>query len=260
MAEETLIAAQPSDQPQNLYPDEGFKEMVEAGVFYGRKRSKTNPKMKPFVLTNRNGIEIVNLAKTTEQLEAATAFMKERARQANGIILFVATQPAASHVEEVARELGSPIVTRRWLGGTLTNFKIIGKRIEYFKKLKADMATNAFAQYTKKERLMIERDLERMQELLGGLEALTDHPAVLVVIDPALHLTAIREARILKIPVVALANTDADPSLLDRFVTGNTKARASINWFIDKIRAAILEGRSIAAAKEPENSAPAAGE
>jgi small subunit ribosomal protein S2 len=229
---------------EDLYPDPIFKEMVEAGLYFGRKKSKTNPKMKPYVLTNRNGIEVVNLAKTAEVLEQAALFLRDKVRN-GGIVLFVATQPPADGAIALAKEFGYPFVLRRWLGGTLTNYKIISKRIEYYKKLKSESGTSALDKYTKKERLMIEKELVRLTELMGGIEPLTGMPAVMVVIDPNLHTTAVREARILKIPVIALANTDSDPDMVQFPVVGNNKSRMSINWFLGKLKVAIEEGKTL---------------
>ena len=233
---------------EDLYPDPAFKEMVDAGLFYGRKKMRTHPKMKPYILTNRNGIEIVNLGKTVEVLERAADFLRDKVAE-NALVLFVATQPPAKGAVELAKEFGYPVVSARWLGGMLTNFKIIGKRIEYFKKLKADWGTPVFDKYTKKERLMIEKELGRLTQLLAGLEGLIEIPRAMVVIDPNLHMTAVREARILKIPIIAFANTDSDPALLDYPVVGNNKASISINWFLAKLRTAMEEGKKLSTQK-----------
>ncbi len=237
---ETLATTQTAD----LYPDPRFKDMVEAGVFYGRKRSKTHPRMKPSILTTRNEIEIINLAKTVEALERATAFLKEKLR-GTAFALLVGTQPpAVEGILKAASEFTFPSVTTRWLGGTLTNYRVISKRIEYFKKLRADFASGVLEQkYTKKERLGFERELERFALLMGGLENLNGLPGVLIVIDPAIHTTAVREARRLHIPIIALTNTDSDPDDIDYPVPGNTKARTSINWFLSKIEEAIREAK-----------------
>jgi small subunit ribosomal protein S2 len=237
---------------EELYPDEDFREMVEAGVFFGRKKSRTNPKMKPAILTNRNGIEIVNLAKTVEALEATLAFVRDTARK-GGLLLIVATQPPAESIVKLATEFGYPYVVRRWLGGTLTNFKVIAKRVEQFKKMKADLASGAYEKYTKKERVMIERQITHMDELMGGLESLTAKPDALLVIDTQLHKTAIHEANHLGIPVVAFVNTDSDPSKITYPVPGNNKARSSITWFVGKLKGAIEEGRRLG---PPEGAAP----
>lgn len=237
-----------------MYPDERFREMIDAGVFYGRKRSKTNPRMQPYILGNRNNIEIIDLGKTTEMLDLALAFLKEKVRS-GGILLFAGTQPPAEGIRDVASEFHFPVVVTRWLGGTLTNFRIISKRIEYFKKLKSDWASGAFEKYTKKERLQIERELRRLEELMSGLEDLSALPSVLVVIDPNAHLTAVREARRLGTPIIGLLNTDSNPDFIDYPVPGNTKARTSINWFLDKVRSAIREAKQAAeAAKASENN------
>ncbi|MDP2599015.1 MAG: 30S ribosomal protein S2 [Candidatus Liptonbacteria bacterium] len=224
------------------YPEEASREMIEAGVFYGRKKSKTNPKMKPYVLTNRGGIEIINLAKTAEGLEKALAFLKEKI-QGGALVLFVGLQPAAeAGIKNIAQKFTVPYVTNRWAGGTITNFKIVSKRIEYFKKLRSDLASGALEKYTKKERLMLEKEMGRLKELFGGLEHLIKEPDVLIVIDPNFHSTAVREAKRLKIPVVALANIDSDPDLIDHLVAGNDNARKSIDWFLGKLEATITEG------------------
>lgn len=223
------------------------KELLDAGVFYGRTKSKTNPKMKQFVLANRNGIEIINVLKTIETLERALGFLKEIVKN-GGLVLFVGTQPAA---EDLVRDLGEklkmPYVTRRWLGGTLTNFKVISKRVEHYTKTKSDFASGALQKYTKKERVGIDREIKKLEELMGGLVNLTRLPEALVVIDPQLHMTAVREARRLRIPVIALADVDADPDLLTHPVIANNKARKSIAWFLGKVEETIREGISMKA-------------
>lgn len=229
------------ESSQDLYPEEASREMIEAGVFYGRKKSKTNPKMRQYVLTNRSGIEIINLVKTGEMLEKALTFLKEKVRQ-GGLLLLLGTQPAAEEgILKLAKKFNLPYVTDRWAGGTFTNFKIISKRIEYFKKLRSDLSSGALEKYTKKERLMLEREMGRLRVLFEGLENLSKVPDVLVMIDPNLHTTAVREANRLKIPVIALANVDADPDVINYLVPGNDKARKSINWFLDKVEAAVEE-------------------
>ena len=213
------------------YPAEGSREMMDAGVFYGRKKSKTNPKMRPFVLANRGGIEIINLQKTEELMDAAAAFIKERVRN-NGLMLLVGTEPAAEmSVTTLAKKLGIPYVTTRWVGGAITNFKIISKRIEHFKQLRTDLASGVLNKYTKKERLEMEREMRRLEELMGGLENMTKEPDIIVIIDPILHHTALSEAITKKIPVVALANVDADPDKITYVVPGNDKAKKSIEWW-----------------------------
>ena len=225
-----------------LYPSEASREMIDAGVFYGRKRSKTNPKMRPFVLANRGGIEIINLQKTGEALEEAMGFIKEKVRQ-NALVLLVGTEPAAeARIAELAKKFTIPYVTSRWVGGAITNYPIISKRIEYMKKLRSDFASGALEKYTKKERLELEREMQRLEELMGGLENLNRTPDVVIMVDPTLHHTAVREAGHRHIPIVALANVDANPDVIDYLVPGNDKAKKSIDWFFEKVEKAIEEG------------------
>lgn len=247
MPEDTMMATQ--NNQTSGYPAEGSREMMDAGVFYGRKKSKTNPKMRPFVLANRGGIEIINLQKTEEMMDAAAAFIKERARN-NGLVLLVGTQPAANaSIAALAAKFNMPYVTTRWVGGAITNFRIIAKRVEHLKQLRADLASGALvSKYTKKERLEMEREMNRLEELMGGLENMTKEPDLVVMIDPILHHTALNEANTKKIPVVALANVDADPDKITYLVPGNDKAKKSIEWFIERVGKAYEEGVKLRAA------------
>lgn len=252
MSEESAVA----NNQTSLYPEAASREMIEAGVFYGRKKSKTNPKMRPYVLVNRGGIEIINLAKTVEGLEKALGFLKEKVRN-NGLVFLVGTQPAAEEgIKSLASRFGLPCVTNRWAGGTMTNFKILSKRIEYLKKLRSDFAAGALQKYTKKERLQLEKEKNRLEELFGGLENLSKEPDVIIIIDPNLHNTAVREANKSKIPVIALANVDTDPEKIDYLVPGNDKSRKSIDWFLEKVGGAVEEGMAlrVAVSKPEDNS------
>jgi small subunit ribosomal protein S2 len=256
MPEDTVIQTQ--NNQTSGYPAEGSREMMDAGVFYGRKKSKTNPKMRSYILGNRGGIEIINLQKTEELMDAAAAFIKEKARN-NGLVLLVGTEPAAeASVKTLAKELGIPYVTTRWVGGAITNFKIISKRVEHLKTLRIDLASGALNKYTKKERLEMEREMRRLEELMGGLENMTKEPDVVIIIDTILHHTALNEAIVKKIPVVALANVDADPDKIDYIVPGNDKAKKSIEWFLERIGKAYKEGVSArAVAPKPEEAVAA---
>lgn len=243
-----------AQSPEELYPDARFKEMVEAGVLYGRKKTNTHPRMKQYVALNRNGIEIIDLTKTLEQLEQALSFVRHAAAAGKKFLL-VATQPAAeAAAAEFSREFSIPFVTRRWAGGMLTNFKVLSKRIEYFKKLKTDRVSGKLDKYTKKERIMFEREITRLEGLFGGVETMTDLPDALIILDPRFHKTAVREARRLRIPIIAFADVDSEPDSINYLVVGNTRARASIAWFLGKMREAIREGKSRRAVAPPSTS------
>lgn len=223
--------------------DPSLKEMIDAGVFFGRMRTRTNPKMREYILTTRNNVEIINIEKTKELMEKAQEFVKGKAKD-GAMFLFAGTQPAASDaILALAQEFKMPAVITRWLGGTLTNFKVISKRLEYYKKLKSDWENQAFRnKYTKKERLGIEKELEKLTVEMESLAPMTERPKVLIVIDPNLHLAAVKEAIKLNIPVVSFINTDVNPDLITYPIPGNNKAKMSVDWFLGKIKEAMSQG------------------
>lgn len=232
------------------FDDAELKEMVEAGLIYGRKKSTTHPRMKPFIFSTRNNIEIIDLTKTLEHLEKALVFLKEIIAR-KGHILFVGTQSAARlPIEELAKKFSSPYVINRWLGGTLTNFNTINTRMNYFKNLREEEASGALGKYTKKERVKFNKEIGRLQILFGGLLRLTQPPEALFVINTAEHSTAVREARRMKIPVVALMSTDQDPELVEYPIIGNDTAPASIAWIIRKVDEALTNTPQISEAGE----------
>lgn len=248
------MADEPIAAPVETIDDPEMNAMIEAGVFVGRAKRKTHPRMRPFILTTRNDVEVVNLAKTLEKLAEVSEFIKAKVT-ARVPSLFVGTQPASEEgLLKLSAEFTLPAVTVRWLGGTLTNYKVISKRLDYYKKLKIDWKSGVFQQkYTKKEQLGIQRELDKLTELMSGLENMTVRPEILIVIDPVSHKAAVREARKLGIPVIAYANTDTNPDEVDYLIPGNTKARLSINWFLEKISGAVREGQ-----KEAQKAALAA--
>ncbi len=219
-----------------------LEEMAKAGVLYGRKKSKTHPRMKPFIFTTRNGIEILDLSKTMQALEKAGNFLKEIAKK-EGLILVVGTKPAAQELtENFAKKFSMLFVIKRWLGGTLTNFKTISKRIQYYMNLKSDRATGKLEKYTKKERVEFDKEIERLNGFFVGLERLTRLPDVLVIINANEHITAVREAKRLKIPIVAILSTDTDPELANYPIPANDNSKTSIAWILGKLEAKVEEG------------------
>ncbi len=218
-------------------------EMVKAGILYGRKKSKTHPRMKPFVFATRNGIEILEVAKTVVALEKAGDFLMDLAKK-DGMILVVGTKPVSqSLMEDFAKNFSFPYVTKRWLGGTLTNFKTISKRLQYYMTLKADRATGKLEKYTKKERVEFDKIIERMNGFFFGLERLSRIPDAMLVVNANDHITAIREAHRMKVPVVAVLSTDTDPEIVEHAIPANDNSRASVTWILAKLAAKIEEGR-----------------
>jgi small subunit ribosomal protein S2 len=222
------------------FNQDDLKPLLEAGVFWGRKKSNIHPKMRQFILTLRNEIAIINLEKTLKKIQEVKEFLKEKFKK-GGNVLLVCTQPFSFKVYELIKDLNIPIVKERWVGGILTNFNVISKRIEFFKKLKQDFESGALDKYTKKEKLKIQNQLMKMEKLFGGLENFNSLPDVVIIIDPSIHKIALAEARYKKIPVIALANVDANLSLIDYVVPGNTKNFKSVEWFLNEIKDLLLE-------------------
>ena len=229
---------------EEIYNETDLKELLDAAVFYGLKRSKTYPRMRQYILTTRIDFEIINLKKTLDKMEEARQFLVKTLRE-GGNVLFVGTQPAAFKIKEIAESVNMPAVLNKWIGGLLTNFNVISKRIDFYKKLKSDMESGSLDKYTKKEKVKIQRQLDKLEKLFDGFLNFNELPRVLVVVDPVVHSTAIREANKMKIPVIALINTDGNPDLITIPVPGNTKASTSINWFLNKIKEYIEEARKI---------------
>lgn len=226
-----------------------LEEMMKAGLFLGRKSSKTHPRMKPFIFGVRNRASIIDLEETLRLVDAAMNFVKEKVSQ-GGTVLLVGTTPASKQaIEDTAHALKLPFVTERWLGGTLTNFKTLSKRVAYFKKLKSDKESGRLEKYTKKERLDLDRKIKKMSEMFSGVEDMNDLPNVVFVADVNSHMIAVREAKRLKIPVVGILNTDTNPDLIEYPIPANDRSRQSISWVLARLEKAVAEGKAQAKAK-----------
>ena len=223
-----------------------LEELIKAGVLYGRKKSKTHPRMQRYIHTTRNGIEIIDVVQTLTLSDQAAEFIKSVVRQ-KGLLFFVGATPSAKDVvKSLAQRFGYPHVTERWLGGTLTNFKTIQKRIQYYLKLKSDRESGNLDKYTKKERTQFDKEITRLTTLFNGLELLNQLPQVLIIVGALNHKTAIHEARKLSIPIVGLISSDADPDLIDYPIPGNDRSKSSISWVLERLAKAIEEAK-----KEP---------
>lgn len=222
-----------------------FKEMLEAGVFYGHKKTKTHPKMKPYIFSSRNNIEFIDLNATLLALDKVKDFLKEKISQ-GAVMLMVATQPAAQEiVENFAQKYNFPYVIQRWLGGTLTNFNIINQRITYYLDMKAKKEQGELDKYTKKERLRIGQELTKMGKVFGGLVNLKKLPDILFVIDTEEHRTAVKEANRLSIPVVAIMSTDCNPTTADYPIPANDHSKTAIEWIMKYLEPAFKNPNNI---------------
>jgi small subunit ribosomal protein S2 len=230
-----------------------MKQLLEAGVHFGHQTRRWNPKMEPYIYGERNGIHIVDLRQTLEQVQRAYDFVRDTVA-AGGTVLFVGTKKQASGaIQESAEQAQMPYVNFRWLGGMLTNFSTIQKRIYYMKELEAMERSGEMSARPKKERLRLRRELEKLQRVLGGVEAMASVPDILFTIDLNSEQIALREAARLKIPVVALVDTNCDPDLIDVVIPGNDDAIRSAQLVASVIAAACQEGREIALKGTTEN-------
>lgn len=219
-----------------------IREMIDSGVHFGHQTHRWNPKMKPFIYGARSGIHILDLSQT--QMLAGRAFRAIEDVVSQGLeVLFVGTKDQAQLVIEAeAKKCGMPHVTRRWLGGMLTNFATIRKSVERLLELESRREKNDFAGYTKKERLDIDREIEKLLTVLGGIKHMKSLPGIIFVVDPHQEDIAIHEANTLGIPIVALTDTNCDPDPIEYPIPANDDAVRSIQYFTAKAVLACLSG------------------
>lgn len=240
----------------------GIKELLESGVHFGHQTKRWNPKMKPFIFDARNGIHIVDLSKTLTQLEQACAFLGDAVRK-GGQVLFVGTKKQAQEaVRDSAKACGQLYVTERWLGGTLTNFATIRKsigRLHEIEKMEADGSIN---RYVKQEQSVIRREKARLLKYFEGIRTMTKYPAAMCVIDIKREHNAIAEGRRLKIPIIALVDTNCNPDLVTHPIAGNDDAIRSVRLILATIVQTITQAKaeydSKYGSKAEQTAAPAA--
>lgn len=219
----------------------GMKQLLEAGVHFGHETKRWNPKMKRYIFAERNGIFIIDLQKTLVESEKALDYLKDVAAR-GGTILFVGTKKQAQEILAAeAKRCGMPFINERWLGGLLTNFKTIRKRVDRLKQLEEMFEDGSVRRYNKKEQIDLGKELQRLQRYLGGIREMTRLPDAIFIIDPAKEAIAADEANKLGIPAVALADTDSDPDVLDYIIPGNDDAIRSIQLVAGALADAIVE-------------------
>lgn len=220
-------------------------EMFTAGAHFGYSRSRRHPSVKSFVFGIKNGVEILDLEKTSVELERAKEFIKTLAKGGKQI-LFVGTKNEGKKVlEDGALSIDMPFVAERWVGGVLTNFTEIKKRIALLEDLRAKRENGELAMYTKKERLLIDKDIERLERNFSGVVSMREVPAALFIIDPRKESIAVKEAQFLGIPIVALANSDCNLKEVDFAIPGNDSSVSSISFFVNQITQAFKDGRTV---------------
>ena len=220
-----------------------LKALLEAGVHFGHQAKRWNPKMRPFIFTERNGIHIIDLQQTAKLLEQAHAFVADTTAR-GGKILFVGTKKQAQDVvQREATRSGQFYVNRRWLGGTLTNFVTIRNRLRYLKQLQGQAERGELARLPKQEAATKQQELERLERTLGGLRDMTQLPGAVFIVDPKREHLAIHEARRLGIPIIAITDTNCDPDDVDFLIPGNDDAIRSVRLLTAGIADAADEGR-----------------
>ena len=235
------------------------KDFIEAGVHYGHRISRWNPKMKPYIYGKRNLIHIIDLKETIRGLLRAIKFFN-RVAASNGLILFVGTKrQAADTLIEQCNRSGMPYVTERWLGGTLTNFRTIRSRLERLEELENTLDSEQALSYSKKMIATLTRERRKIERNLSGIRHMNRLPEALLVIDPRREHIAVAEARKLGIKVVALLDTDCDPDLIDLPIPGNDDSMRSIELVVAQLTDAIRDGRAAAPAEPPPSAEPAQG-
>lgn len=218
------------------------KLMLESGVHFGHQIRKWNPKMRPYIYTQRDGIHIIDLAQTAKQAEAAFKFIADTVALGNSVLFVGTKKQACDVVMNEATRVGQPYVCQRWLGGMLTNFKTIKSSIDRLESLCSRREKGELEKLPKKEVLHIERQIEKLEKVLGGIKAMGKLPGAVFLVDPNEEHIAMHEANILGIPVVALADTNANPEGIDYLIVGNDDAIRSIEYFTKMISAACEEG------------------
>ena len=232
-----------------------MKQLLEAGVHFGHQTRRWNPKLAEYIFTERNGIYIIDLQKTVKKLEEAYMFVRDIAAE-GGEILFVGTKKQAQlSVKEEAERCEMPYVDARWLGGMLTNFRTIRRRIDRLNQLREMRDNGTFDMLPKKEVIKLNGEIEKLEKFLGGIQNMKKAPAAMFVVDPRKEKIAVSEAHKLNIPVVAIVDTNCDPDDIDYVIPGNDDAIRAVKLLSATMANAVIEGRQGAqgSAAEPEN-------
>jgi small subunit ribosomal protein S2 len=229
-----------------------MKALLETGVHFGHRSRKWNPKMKPYIFTERNGIHIIDLQQTIVFIDEIYNIVRETVAD-GGAVLFIGTKRQAQEtIATEALRCGMPYINQRWLGGTLTNWRTIRSRLETMKLLERQREEGVFDALTKKERLLLDRKMEKLELRFGGMRHMTRLPDLVYVVDVRREETAVKEANVLKIPVIALVDTNCDPDSIDYIIPSNDDAIRAIKLLTGKIAEAALEGVAMRKARVDE--------
>ena len=219
-----------------------MKQLLEAGVHFGHQTRRWNPKMAEYIFTERNGIYIIDLQKTVKKLEEAYAFIREISMDGKSVLFVGTKKQAQDSVKEEAERAGAFYVNARWLGGMMTNFTTIQRRINRLKQLRAMEADGTFDLLPKKEVIKLNLEIEKLEKFMGGINVMKEMPGALFIVDPRKERIAVAEAKKLGIPIVAIVDTNCDPDEIDYVIPGNDDAIRAVKLIAGAIANAIIEG------------------
>ena len=231
-----------------------MKQLLEAGVHFGHQTRRWNPKMQEYIFTERNGIYIIDLQKTVRKLEEAYKFVREISMEGKSVLFVGTKKQAQESVKEEAERAGAFYVNARWLGGMMTNFTTIQRRINRLKQLRAMETDGTFDLLPKKEVIKLNLEIEKLEKFMGGIKEMKEMPGALFIVDPRKERIAVAEAKKLGIPIVAIVDTNCDPDEIDYVIPGNDDAIRAVKLIAGAMADAVIEGR------QGEQSAPAAAE
>jgi len=231
-----------------------MKALLETGVHFGHRKRRWNPKMKSYIFTERNGIHIIDLQQTSVALEKTYNMVRDTVAE-GGMLLFVGTKRQAQEsIVEQAQRCGMPYVSKRWLGGTLTNWRTIRQRIDHLKSLEERRDRGEFDLLIKKEALKLNREIEKLEDRLGGIKEMNDLPSLIFITDVRREYIAVREANKLDIPVIAMVDTNCDPDPIDHVIPANDDAIRANRLIITKMADAVTEGLALRKTAESEGA------
>ena len=230
-----------------------MKHLLEAGVHFGHQTRRWNPKMAPYIFTERNGIYIIDLQKTVRKIEEAYMFVRNLSMEGKSILFVGTKKQAQESIEQEAKRCNMFYVNRRWLGGMLTNYRTIRSRVDRLNEIDKMEATGQFDLLPKKEVVKLMHERDKLNNNLGGIRTMKNLPGALFVVDPHMEAIAIAEARALKIPIIAIVDTNCDPDLIDYVIPGNDDAIRAVKLISGKMADAVLEGKQGAQADSEAN-------
>jgi len=244
MAEEKV---EKKEKKKKEIKKEDFKlkpeEMAEAGLHFGHRTSRVHPKMKPYIFGNRNTVHLIDLEKTAEKFKQALEFIKEIIFE-NKTLLLIGTKVQIKDIaKDFAIECGLPYITERWLGGTFTNYKTLKQRIEYFKELEEKKKKGELEKYTKKEKAKINKELSDLETKFGGIKNMQGLPDAIFVLDMKKDALAVKEANMKGVKIIAIADTNVDPSLADYPIPANDDAISSVKYILEKVKDVIIKAK-----------------